>query len=334
MQQSIKADCPPHSKKIDGKCYVLIDDWAKTFNDANTECETRGGKLFEPQTVELNDEIRRFVRPDYSYWIGINDQGVGLPWANTDNCIRVTAQEWISVSCEADDLYKWAWTVCELPDNCPEGSASLIPNRCFFPGNDDWARDYDGSVKRCQDKGGKLFEPQSQKENNIVRQYAIEELGGAHVNYWIGINDKVVFGKWTFDSTSTPANFDFPWHDNQPSDNANERCIINDNQPSPTSKWAARDCSKYFRSVCEFSCPEDWTLIGGSCYLFNNANVDINEAGVFCEEFGAKVVEPKSAEEDLAIFKGLDKSVCKTAEIKKGCYQYWIGAMSTSTVDK
>ena len=332
MLQSINADCPPNSKKIDGKCYVLITDWPKTFNDANTECETRGGKLFEPQTVELNDEIRRFVRPDYSYWIGINDQGVELPWANTDNCIRVTAQEWISVSCEADDLYKWAWTVCELPDNCPEGSASLIPNRCFFPGNDDWARDYDGSVKRCQDKGGKLFEPQSQKENNIVRQYAIEELGGVHVNYWIGINDKAVINKWAFDSTSTPANFDFPWHDNQPSKNDNERCIINDNQPSPTSKWAARDCSKVFRSVCEFSCPEGWTLLRGSCYLFNNANVDINEAGVFCEEFGAKVVEPKSAEEDQAIFKALDKSVCAEAETK-GCYKYWIGAVG-SDVEK
>ena len=91
--------------------------------------------------------------------------------------------------------------------------------------------------------------------------------------------------------------------------------------------WSDDKCDQWGWPMCEFPpCPQGWTLIRDSCYNFTPLDATFEEAVDHCTGLGAKVVEPKNADEDGAIFDLLDRSICKDPEApKKGCYQYWLG---------
>ena len=72
-------------KKIDDTDAVLVQDsliWfsnqAATFDDAQANCQSMGGQLFEPQTLLENNQVYELMeakgRAQYPHWIGINDE--------------------------------------------------------------------------------------------------------------------------------------------------------------------------------------------------------------------------------------------------------------------
>ena len=92
-------------------------------------------------------------------------------------------------------------------------------------------------------------------------------------------------------------------------------------------KWTDDRCDRLGWIMCEFPpCPQGWTSIGDSCYNFQALDATFDEAAAYCNEIDAKVVEPKNAADDKAIFDNLDMSICKDPEApQKGCYKYWLG---------
>ena len=72
-------------KKIESIDAVLVQDsliWfsnqAATFDDAQANCQSMGGQLFEPQTLLENNQVYELMeakgRAENFHWIGINDK--------------------------------------------------------------------------------------------------------------------------------------------------------------------------------------------------------------------------------------------------------------------
>ena len=115
----------------------------------------------------------------------------------------------------------------------------------------------------------------------------------------------------------------FPWAAGNPSFRG--RCLLTVGQTG--GKWEDDRCDRWGWTICEFPpCPQGWVGIGNSCYNFQALDATFDEAVEYCNEIDAKVVEPKNAAEDKAIFDKLDMSICEDPEApQNGCYQYWLG---------
>ena len=81
-----------------------------------------------------------------------------------------------------------------------------------------------------------------------------------------------------------------------------------------TIDTSAMDQVVYFKKD---SCPEDWTLIGKTCYKVSNETLDFLKAKETCNELDAKLVEPKSLE--------VNKKVALLVNQQIGSTRYFIG---------
>lgn len=72
------ADCPDGAQKIEGKCIYALNDWARGYGEASHACKVRGGKVFEPNGLKINDLVRTYVTLNmgshFHYWIGIDSR--------------------------------------------------------------------------------------------------------------------------------------------------------------------------------------------------------------------------------------------------------------------
>ena len=57
---------------------IWFSNQAATFDDAQANCQSMGGQLFEPQTLLENNQVYDLIeakgRAGYTHWIGINDK--------------------------------------------------------------------------------------------------------------------------------------------------------------------------------------------------------------------------------------------------------------------
>jgi len=92
-------NCPinePNTFKIDGGCYMFVNQ-TKSFNNAKTFCESKGGSLFEPRTVRTNKLVadKGYEVLDNSMWLGIiSTTGKSGPWKFASSGENVSQTIW------------------------------------------------------------------------------------------------------------------------------------------------------------------------------------------------------------------------------------------------
>ena len=87
--------------------------------------------------------------------------------------------------------------------------------------------DFEEASKRCGQlvDHGRLFEPMSKMQNNVVHSLIKEVYGVENCkNYWIGISDRELEGQFVFLSSGAPLAFQY-WQHNEPNGGTNENCL-------------------------------------------------------------------------------------------------------------
>ena len=92
--------------------------------------------------------------------------------------------------------------------------------------------DFEEASKRCGQlvDHGRLFEPMSKMQNNVVHSL-IKELYGVEneQNYWIGISDRELEGQFVYLSSGTPMAFQYWGHTahggDEPNGGRNQNCL-------------------------------------------------------------------------------------------------------------
>ena len=61
-----------------GDSLIWFSNQEANVDDAQANCQSMGGQLFEPQTLLENNQVYELIeakgRNEYSHWIGINDK--------------------------------------------------------------------------------------------------------------------------------------------------------------------------------------------------------------------------------------------------------------------
>ncbi|XP_028317679.1 tetranectin-like [Gouania willdenowi] len=83
-QQALQTVCLKGTK-INGKCF-LADPLSKQYHTASEDCNSLGGVLSAPTSMEENQQLRDYVRqsigPDQDIWLGINDMMTEGAWVD------------------------------------------------------------------------------------------------------------------------------------------------------------------------------------------------------------------------------------------------------------
>ena len=108
------------------------------------------------------------------------------------------------------------------------------------------------AITVCVGKGGKMFEPKSEKENTEIAALA-KEKGATKI--WIGIHDKTTEGQFEYESDSKKITF-ANWADKKPDNvdscSGGEDCV----SALEDGKWEDSNAEEERNFVCEANCHE------------------------------------------------------------------------------
>ena len=72
----------------------------KNFDDAKKTCNGVNGKMFEPRSKEINDDVateaRKLIGDDRWYWLGITDKVSEGNWSYNSNGQTISFENWFS----------------------------------------------------------------------------------------------------------------------------------------------------------------------------------------------------------------------------------------------
>ena len=134
----------------------------------------------------------------------------------------------------------------------------LVDNQCYYIQTN--TTNYETAKENCKEKlpdygGGRLFQPKSRAQNELIMRLAHESTGKS--NYlWLGITDKTKEGEFTYSFNDVPIKFDPDWSSGYGSRGTGYNCILsymNGGSGSAFSKWLDYDCSRQYGSICESS---------------------------------------------------------------------------------
>uniref|UniRef100_A0A914QGK5 C-type lectin domain-containing protein n=1 Tax=Panagrolaimus davidi TaxID=227884 RepID=A0A914QGK5_9BILA len=188
---------------------------------------------------------------------------------------------------------------------CPNGSIPFFtdPTLCFSFQTE--KTNFIGAEEICIGLGGHLASVHSMYENVFVsEEAALTFTKSESDDFWIGANNFVALGNWTW-MDGTP--FDFKdWDKGQPQNTSNTNCASSANN---YGQWKADECVELKPFVCLIkisplattvkpkSCPTEWTLFQEHCYkVFDNSNWI--EAERKCINESAHLVSIHGLEED------------------------------------
>ena len=152
-----------------------------------------------------------------------------------------------------DNVKQYIKTFCPLENP----NYILVDNQCYYIQTNKTS--HETAIENCKEKladygGGKLFQPRSRAQNELVLKLAHESTGSSSW-FWLGITDETTEGEFTYVANGEPINFDPHWLSNSyGSRGTGFNCILsylNDGSSSSFSKWIDYDCSLEYGSICE-----------------------------------------------------------------------------------
>lgn len=112
---------------------------------------------------------------------------------------------------------------------------------------------WEEAKENCKSLGGKLAEPQSPCESELLRHFfqIARPLGATDSIAYIGINDIDTEGKFVFASNDQDVPYEY-WYQNEPNNagDGGEDCV-NLNYRHDIDKWNDINCSRKILSICE-----------------------------------------------------------------------------------
>ena len=132
----------------------------------------------------------------------------------------------------------------------------LVDNQCYYiqPNKTNYA----SAIENCKEKlaeygGGRLFQPRSRDQNELILKLAHESTGTSNW-FWLGITDNTTEGEYTYKSDGVPIKYDPNWHNGYGSRGTRFNCILTymaDESHSQFSTWLDYDCSLEYGYICE-----------------------------------------------------------------------------------
>ncbi|ESO96990.1 hypothetical protein LOTGIDRAFT_231745 [Lottia gigantea] len=277
------------------KCYEVYNAPKSSWADARAACQKLSGDLVK---IESEDELRYMtmqsagqVMDQGTYWIGLNDQSTEgtYVWADgteADSSLinweisprnAIPNQHCAGINRDGTKMdfpctvFQLGY-VCEKPmdksENCPN-SWSLYNYNCYFLSVD--LTDRETALSICKRKKGKLLAVNDAQE----MQYVMSLVGDIDTwpnMWWIGLNDKIVNGQWTYpDDSDNWSGVDglIPWSTEPNNYNGNEDCVSIEYSGGMNDAG----CDRLKGFICEKSSPgpaifhSKWLLCFTSLYL-------------------------------------------------------------------
>ena len=134
----------------------------------------------------------------------------------------------------------------------------LVDNQCYYIQTN--KTHYETAKENCKEKladygGGRLFQPRSRAQNELIMRLAHESTGKS-IWLWLGITDSTKEGEFTYSGNDVPIKFDPDWNSGYGSRGTGTNCILsfmNGGSSSSFSKWLDYDCSRQYGYMCESS---------------------------------------------------------------------------------
>ncbi|XP_050405448.2 macrophage mannose receptor 1 [Patella vulgata] len=265
-------------------CYQLNSLITSSWNAANIYCKAQGGNLLKIESVSdqlfiVANVLDDFPRGSAGIWLGvidINKNGVftwgdGKPLGKFSNWlakpIKANASTNACTFIDTGDVNgKWQITsdctqvkpfVCQIPVNQPVKKATLPPEPLSCEGGwilyssycyqfNDTDSSWLDSRKSCSDSGGDL----ARIMDSSTQSFMLDQVEKQRGNYWIGLNDRISEGNFTWLDDNTQLNYTF-WGTGQPNNvNNSENCVYLQGARF-TGRWLDFDCSKKLNFICQ-----------------------------------------------------------------------------------
>ncbi|XP_037537284.1 macrophage mannose receptor 1-like [Nematolebias whitei] len=341
---SPKGGCKENWKKLNSKCYRIINNQNLTWFDAREHCKDMGGNLvsipsrhvqvfllFQMSTAQTSD-LWIGLHNLYDYWFLWTDgqprSYMNLDMSESDNHCAVMNTNplmgigiWIAKSC--NDTYGF---ICmqnvdqSLPDS-PEPTPSTNYVKLFndsikhIPQQMSW----DAAKKHCEDDGANLASVRSEWTQAYIELLAMN----FKTPIWIGLNKAQTKNYFRYiDGWSLKFAH---WDKNEPSQN--KTCVYVD----VDGKWKTDFCSQTISSVCMKStevppeveptnfpgvCPEDpeeidsgrhyyWKPFRRHCYIFVLESNSWSHAAVSCATHGGMLASIEDPNEQEFIYSNI-----------------------------
>ncbi|XP_022084628.1 macrophage mannose receptor 1-like isoform X2 [Acanthaster planci] len=260
-------------------CYLMDSSSQRSFGDARTNCQSRGGDLLSlfdqyeaamltsllyqddfDESAEAWIGMRRNTATGVFEWIDnyplqFTKWGPNEPNNNNGDCVVLTrAGYWAVRGCDTIKYY-----YCEYPTQIPEkpglrggvcsGDYVELPGTDYCVVFDTPSQiQYDSGDYTCSTKhnGGVLPSVHSQAENDFILAEAKKVFGEINTKIWLGMRrDSTRFNSWSDLSLMDYAN----WQANEPSDDENEnnKCVQMDLM---SGEWADVNCNLGANYIC------------------------------------------------------------------------------------
>ncbi|XP_063970130.1 macrophage mannose receptor 1-like [Lytechinus pictus] len=246
----------------------------RSFDSAQTECASIGGRLAIIRSTEINTFLESFVTPalssSYCYWFGLNRSSDSEPFSWNDG-INLSDPHWapdepsssIGQSCGClwsdgnnDNHGRWDSRTCEdaLPYICERPQIPLNGKWIEIAAVNDvqyyfstFSANYFNANEYCRQIGGHLAQLKTSTIYSAVRDHFLR-MG---VNSFVfGLDDLMKEGEFRWaDGTLLSETGYSQWNPGNP-DNylGNEHCV---DRHVNTGAWNDRPCSIQKRFVCE-----------------------------------------------------------------------------------
>ena len=102
---------------------------------------------------------------------------------------------------------------------------------------------FDGAELFCNNYGGTVYGPRDENAMKLVLDHAkVENI----TEFWLGIHDKVVEGKFVYASDNLPINYD-NWKEGEPNNHEDMEDCVSVN--TANGFWNDIDCTKEQKSI-------------------------------------------------------------------------------------
>ncbi|MGH0164673.1 UNVERIFIED_CONTAM: hypothetical protein FKN15_047304 [Acipenser sinensis] len=200
-----EGQCQDPWRPYDNKCYYISSD-VKSWPDARSDCEMRGGDLMSISSVQERIGVSNI------YWIGLNDvasEGVwewsdgspfleelqnwrpGQPdnWQDNEDCVQFAASDsarWNDEFCTVARNY-----ICKrLTPICPPGWIGFDSHCYWFVSNPNLLTTWSEAQGECSRLGGNLLIINSQAEQYFINGFLPDLLQSEVPDIWIGLSDQ------------------------------------------------------------------------------------------------------------------------------------------------
>ncbi|XP_058889912.1 macrophage mannose receptor 1-like [Acipenser ruthenus] len=307
-----EGQCQDPWRPYDNKCYYISSD-VKSWPDARSDCEMRGGDLMSISTVQERTWIRTQIGVSNIYWIGLNDvvsEGVwewsdgspfleelqnwrpGQPdnWQDNEDCVQFAASDsarWNDEFCTVARNYICKRLTPNPPTQCDTANGwELFGSNCYKLKNEPH-KSWFSARRDCVTEGGDLVSILKEDEEH----YVISKMDASSFDVWIGFS---TLSCTPFSCEVQPNNVNFLWSDglssspsftswaaDQPDLSFKETGICSavvKDEGADYGKWKSHLCRHERPYMCKRGlntiCPPGWIGFDSHCYwVVSNPNL-------------------------------------------------------------